>query len=41
MSSLTDSKLSQDVIEVLGYLAYEMVREVSESDTILSKSETW
>ncbi len=29
VSSLTDSKISQEVIEVLGYLAYEMVREVS------------
>ena len=30
MNSLTDSKLSQEVIEVLGYLAYEIVREVSQ-----------
>lgn len=29
LSSLTDFKLSQEVIEVFGYLAYETVREVS------------
>ena len=26
---MTDSRLSQEVIEVFGYLAYEIVREVS------------
>ena len=34
LGSLTDFKLSQEVIEVFGYLAYETVREVRQRRTI-------
>lgn len=29
LNSLVDTKLSQEVIEVFGYLAYEIVKDVS------------